>query len=319
MHWFSKNKWLLLIVALVIIAAVVVVLRRSTPGADRTIIVILPSSTNPYWLDVRKGAEQAANELRDRYDVQVQASLDQNAASQIDLLNSFFSRNAAKALVLGPANDSETVPTVAKYSAVGIPVVLIDTELNPEAIAKNDVHIAAFIGSDNVDGGRKAAKAMSEALKNRGRRVLLIEGSRVHQSAIDRAAGFTEVGSKEGLEIIPVNGEWKRDRAQELVASQLARGKLDGIFASNDDMALGAIAALRARGTRPGSADWPIIIGFDATRDGLTAVANGEMYGTVQQDANGLGHKGVLAAVQAMKQDPKLLKRDLLQVSVRLR
>jgi ABC-type sugar transport system substrate-binding protein len=308
-------KILIPILVVVTLAIITWVWRRPQPQTK--IVVILPSATNPFWIDVRKGAEEAAAELGEAYSVRVQASLDQDANSQVDLLNAFLSRKDVDVLVLGPASDTETVPTVAKYSAVGIPIVLIDTELNPEAIMKNKVDIAAFIGSDNVDGGRKAAKAMSEALKGKLRRVLLIEGSHVHQSAIDRAAGFNEVSKRENLEVVTVNGEWKRDKAQELVASQFSRGKFGGIFASNDDMALGAVTGAKARNLS--REEWPVIIGFDATRDGLTAVTNGDMYATVAQDAHGLGRRGVMDALKALKHDPTLLRRDFQEVNVRLR
>jgi len=288
-------------------------LRRQPPKATN-IVVILPSSTNPFWVDVRKGSEQAATELGEGYTVSIQASLDEDANSQVSLLNSFLSRGAVDALVLGPASDIDTVPTVAKYSALKIPVVLIDTELNADALATNQVNVAGFIGSDNVDGGRKAAKEMSEALNGRLRRVLLIEGLPVHQSAIDRAGGFNEIAKANNLEVVSVNGEWKRDKAQELTASQFSHGKFGGIFASNDEMALGAVAALKALNVPRDQ--WPIIIGFDATQDGLTAVNSGDMHATVQQDARGLGRNGVLAAVKAMRHDPSLLSRDLRPVKV---
>jgi ribose transport system substrate-binding protein len=278
--------------------------------------VILPSPSNPFWIEVRRGVDHAATILGEKYSVEAQSSLDMDATSQVGLLNSYLSRSAVDALVLGPASDRETVATVAKYSALNIPIILIDTDLSPKEVALNQVKIAAFIGSDNVDGGHKAAAAIAEALRgSKSRRVLLIEGSRVHQSAIDRAEGFKETAAKEGLEVVPVNGEWKRDRAQELVSTHFTHGHFDAIFASNDDMALGAVAALKARKTN--SKDWPIVVGFDATRDGLTAVANREMYATIQQDAHGLGERGVMAAVKALNRDPSLLTRDMLQVDVR--
>ena len=81
-------------------------------------------------------------------------------------------------------------------------------------------------------------------------------------------------------------------------------------------MALGAVAALKAKNTS--TSNWPVIVGFDATRDGLTAVTKKEMYATIQQDASGLGERGVMAAVKALNHDPSLLPRDMLQVNVRL-
>jgi ABC-type sugar transport system substrate-binding protein len=145
-------------------------------------------------------------------------------------------------LVLGPASDVETVPAVAKYSEANIPVILIDTELNASEVKKYHVNVAAFIGSDNRDGGRKAAEVMAGALKGPSRRVLLIEGSPVHQSAIDRSEGFREVADNEKIEVVRRLGEWKRDKAQQIVSAEFSRQHFDGIFAANDDMAVGSQA-----------------------------------------------------------------------------
>ncbi|MCP6768647.1 substrate-binding domain-containing protein, partial [Klebsiella pneumoniae] len=75
--------------------------------------------------------------------------------------------------------------------------------------------------------------------------MLLLEGLPVHQSAIDRASGFMRAAG-DHLAVVSVNGEWSRDKAQEIVASRFSRERFAGIFGSNDEMALGAIAALKA-------------------------------------------------------------------------
>src|SRR5580700_540019 len=157
MNW-SRSRIFWGTVLLVVLAIVAVFLsRRSGLKHPQRIVVILPSPSNPYWIEVRRGVDHASAELGDRYLVESQSSLDMDATSQVGLLNGYLSRNAVDALVLGPASDSETVATVSKYSALNIPIVLIDTELNAKEVALNQVKISAFIGSDNIDGGHKAA------------------------------------------------------------------------------------------------------------------------------------------------------------------
>jgi len=314
--WTARNLWKVGIPVLVLAAIVAFSwIRRSREKQPPRIVVILPSAINPYWIEVRRGAEEEANELGARAQVHIESSQSMDAADQTALLNSFLSRQLADALVLGPASDTDTVPTVAKYSDAGKPVVVIDTELNPKEVASHHVNIAAFIGSDNIDGGRKAGAVMLEALKNvKSPRVLLLEGLPVHQSALDRAQGFREAIGKRA-QIVAVNGEWSRDKAQELVASKFSREHFDGIFGSNDEMALGAITALKARNTP--RAEWPIIVGFDATPDGLKALASGDMYATIAQDARGLGKRGVEDAFKALSHDPSLVPKEMLAVIVR--
>jgi ABC-type sugar transport system substrate-binding protein len=231
------------------------------------------------------------------------------------LLNGFLTRGNVGAVVLGPASDTDTVPAVAKYSNAGIPVILIDTELNPSAVKASGVKISAFIGSDNLDGGSKAGETLLKALQGKGQkpRVLLLEGLPVHQSAIDRANGFMKaVGDH--FDVVRVNGEWSRDKAQEIVASRFTRETFAGIFASNDEMALGAIAALES--LHVDQTRWPVIVGFDATPDGLEAIKNGRMFASIRQSGKDLGKIGVLDAVAAVRKSPTIQSRQLLPLSV---
>lgn len=280
------------------------------------IVVILPSDRNPFWIEVARGAEQARSEIGDNYTVRISASRDQDAQNQVQLLNGYLVRNEVDALVLGPASDTETVPVIAEYVKGDIPIVTIDTELDSKELGRYGIKVNAFIGSNNSKGGELAAQEMARALSNfkPPRRVLLIEGSLVHQSAIDRARGFLEEANRRDLETTVANAEWKRDRAQEIVAAQFARRQFEGIFASNDDMAMGAIAALLGSGIPKDQ--WPVIIGFDATRDARDAIGKGLMYASIAQDAIKMGRSGVHAAARILSKDREVLPRELLDVNV---
>lgn len=313
-----RRKFVLAGVALLIVCAVLVVnywlgaARKAKPN----IVVVLPSDRNPFWIEVRRGAEKAASELSGSASVQIAASNDQDATSQNSILDTFFSRKQVSALVLGPADDHATVPKVAGFLKDNIPVIVIDTELNKEALKEKKVSVTAFLGSNNKNGGEKAAREMASALDKKAysKRVLLLEGNFVHQSAIDRSEGFQMVGKQLGLDIKPVRCDWKREVAQEVVATHFGREHFGGIFASNDDMALAAINALKSLKI---SADkWPIVIGFDATKEGLESIAAGEMYASVKQDASLMGSEGVKSAMKALKKDSTLLQHRLLEVQI---
>ena len=160
---------------------------------------------------------------------------------------------------------------------------------------------------------------MAQALKQKEYppNVLLIQGSFVHQSAIDRTGGFLDVGRKRGLNITEVQGEWKKDRAQELTATHFSRRdpEYGGIFANNDDMALGAVNAIQNLGEMYAK-KWPIIIGFDATKVALDAIGKGEMHATLEQEAKKMGYEGVMAAVKALKNDSSLKEENWLEVNL---
>lgn len=313
-----SGKQLATIVAVAIVVGIGLLLSRPAERGEGPprIAVVLPSDRNPFWIDVRRGAEEAAGVLGDEVDVLVTASNDQDATSQNTILENLFARQQVDALVFGPANDHTTVPKIAKFLRAQIPVIVIDTELSGAALEEQGVQPTAFLGSSNVDGGEKAALEMVRAIEERGlpRQALLIQGSFVHQSAIDRTAGFLKVAGELGLEVDEVKGEWRRDRAQELAASRFSRARLGGIFANNDDMALGAIAGLKGLGIT--AEEWPVVIGFDGTEGAVQAINEGDMHATVKQDARTMGAEGVRRAVRALNNDETLPAHELLEVGV---
>jgi ribose transport system substrate-binding protein len=279
--------------------------------------VVLPSDRNQFWLDVARGADQAAKDLVGKASIRVAASRDQDAQNQTQLLRSFLARGDVSALVLGPASDSETVPIVSDYLQRRIPVIVIDTMLDQGELSKRRVEVTAFIGSNNLEGGRIAAQQMADAIpRTAARRVLVLEGSTVHQSAVDRTAGFTSECKLLDLEPIVVNADWRRDRAQAITVSQMARQSISGIFANNDDMALGSIAALKGIGLTPQAPRWPKVIGFDATPDARLAISREEMYASIKQDPERMGREGVVLAFRAAAGDLSFPRSALLAVSV---
>jgi ribose transport system substrate-binding protein len=305
----------IVVLALAVVAlgvGYVIVQRWAASGSEPRIAVVLASSDNPFWIDVRRGAEDAAAELSGKYKVSIAAAPGVNAQAQVDFIRNFYDRKEVDALVLGPASNSAPIGALDRYSASNIPIVVIDSELKADEVASHHITISAFIGSNNVRGGERAAEAMANALKGPTKRVLLIKGSQVHQSALDRAAGFEDGARKAGLEVVAADGEWLFERAQQVTMARLSRERLDGIFASNDVMALGAVAALKAMNMQRDS--WPVIVGYDATKDALQAIERGEMYKSIQQDARLMGKEGVLASVKALNKDPSLQKRTLLDV-----
>lgn len=264
----------------------------------REIVVFLPSADNPFWIEVRRGVESTAKQLGPDYSVSTMASGDLDAASQVEQLRSVLARKTVDAIVIGVANNRAPAPIIAQYNAAKIPVIMIDTKLDEKAAAESGAAWDAFVGSDNRLGGHKAGEEMVRVLAADKNRVLLIKGSYVHQSAIDRAEGFIE-GANGKLNILEREGEWSRQRANEITTGAMTREPVNGIFASNDDMALGAVAALKNLGISGNN--MPIIIGFDATPAGIEAIERGEMYASVKQDAVGMGTAGVSLAVDILK------------------
>lgn len=310
----SKRSLIIVLLVLLLGAAAIAVGVLSQRGAsEKDIYVFIPTVENPFWLEVRGGVEAAAAEHSGEYRVTILEAGTTDAATQVEQMRNALERGSVRAIVLGPTNDSAPAPIVARYNRAGIPVVLIDTELERGAANRAGARADTFIGSDNRLGGRIAGQAMVAALDGDSARprVLLLKGSFVHQSGVDRAEGFIEAAGQQ-LDIIERDGEWSRQRATELTASVFARGEVDGIFASNDEMGLGAIAALQRLGVP--ESEWPIIIGFDATSEAQQAIRVGTMYGSVRQQAREMGRRGLLEAIRLERRETGQAGRLLVPV-----
>lgn len=178
-------------------------------------------------------------------------------------------------------------PIVSPLVSAGIPVIAVDR-------AVEGAEVDAFVASDNVEGGRLAAQALAEAIGEEGQ-VVVLQGVAGTSASRERGQGFDEgIAEYPGIEVVAKQPA-DFDRTQGLdVATNLLQANPDvvGIFAENDEMALGAIQAL---GTRAGSEVF--VVGFDATDDGQAAVADGTMYATIAQQPEELGRAAVEAAV----------------------
>lgn len=157
--------------------------------------------------------------------------------------------------------------------------------------------MSSSVSSDNVDGGKQAAAALATAIGGKGD-ILVLQGVPGTSASRDRGKGFTErIAAATGIKVVasqPANF----DRTQGLnVTTNLLQSHPDvvGIFAENDEMALGAAQALGAKAGKSVK-----IFGFDGTADGLKAVKNGTLVGTIAQQPKQLGKVAVETALKAV-------------------
>lgn len=295
-----KNKTVVVgIIALLFgILASFLLSRYFATDKTETIVVLLPTSTNKYWQAVSDGAKRAALEIEGAYKVEIRTGdEDADAVGQMALLRGFLERAETAALVIGPASSSQPVPLVAEYIRADIPVVVIDSLLDQTALDLQGVNVSATIVSDNQHGGELAAQEFADRLGPGPHSVVMLEGDPVHESARQRKSGF-EKAIQADWDVRYLRGDWRVDIARSAVADFLIADRFEALFSASDEMAIGAIAAIKRAGID--NAEWPLIIGFDASIDGLNALQNGEMLATVKQDAEGLGYKGVTLAAQIL-------------------
>ncbi|MCC6799579.1 MAG: substrate-binding domain-containing protein, partial [Anaerolineae bacterium] len=192
------------------------------------------------------------------------------------------------AILINPVDSDAIVPAVEAANAANIPVLTIDRSANGGTIVS---HVA----SDNLAGGRMAAGYLLENLGGTGK-VVELEGIAGTSAAEARGAGFNEAIAKaEGIEIIArETANFNREEGKTVFAQILEQHEqIDGVFAHNDEMILGALEAAK-EADRAGAIRF---VGFDAVEDAVAAVESGDLLATVAQQPAEMGRLGVEAAV----------------------
>ncbi|RCK29989.1 D-ribose ABC transporter substrate-binding protein [Thalassospira lucentensis] len=239
--------------------------------ADGLISIIVNDPSNPYWFTEGEVAKATAEELG--YDANVGAHKgDTNTES--NLVDTAIT-NQAKAIILDPANADGSIGAVKKAFAAGIPVFIVNAEINQTGLAK------AQLVSNNAQGAALGAMAWVDAMGDSGSYVELF-GAPSDNNAQTRSNGFETVLTqypdleKKAQEV----ANWDRTQGYSKMQSMLqANPDISGVISGNDEMALGAIAALKEAGKLEGK----IIGGFDGSPDAVEAVKAGELTYTVLQ------------------------------------
>ncbi len=236
-----------------------------------TISIITVDPSNPYWKAEADTAREEASNLG--YETTVSAN-ENDPEKQNQLIETAINDGVA-GILLDPAGADESVAAVQKAVDADIPVVLINAEISQTGLAK------AQIVSNNAQGATVGAEAWAEAMEYKGTYVELF-GNPSDNNAQVRSDGYKQVISQyPDLKLVGKEiANWDRQQGQEKMESLLSKNPdVDGVIAGNDEMALGAINALK----EAGKLNQVKVLGFDGNQDAVNAVKNGEMVATVLQ------------------------------------
>lgn len=203
-----------------------------------------------------------------------------SAAKQVSDVDSMIAQGI-DVLFLPPREEDPLIPAVMRAKAAGIPVFLVDRSVNPEVAAAGTDYVA-FLGSDFVDQGRRVAEWVIENHEGEGR-IIELEGTTGSSPANDRKTGFDEaIAADDRFTILESrSGDFSRDEGRQVMETLLqAYPDVNIVYAHNDEMAIGAIAALEAAGRTPG--EDVLVVSIDGTRDALQAIIDGKMGVTVE-------------------------------------
>ncbi|PMQ00750.1 MAG: D-ribose ABC transporter substrate-binding protein [Dictyoglomus sp. NZ13-RE01] len=258
------------------------------------------SLAHPFFLDMKDGAEDAARKLDvalatfdARNDVELQTKQIEDAITM-----------RFDAILLNPITAEGLVSAVKKANEAKIPVFTLDRDV----VGGDRV---CYIGTDNVKaaelGGKKLWELLTATKRSMPYNVVILEGLPGASSAIEREKGFKNalkpyIDAGNIKIVADLTARFDRATGLKVMEDIIAREKkIDAVIAANDEMALGALEALKSAGYKIGFPDGVIIVGFDAITDAVEAVKRGEFAATVAQAPYIMGYWGVDAAYQYKK------------------
>jgi ribose transport system substrate-binding protein len=256
----------------------------------------MKSLANEFFSTMADGAKrhQAANATR--YDLIVNGIKNEtDLAEQVNLVEQMVAQQV-NAIVIAPADSKALVPALKRARQAGILVVNIDNKLDSEVLKEADLNVP-FVGPDNRAGARRVGEALAARLKA-GDQVAIIEGIPTAFNGQQRRLGFEEAMKTPGLHVVTVqSGNWEMEKANNVAASILSEhADLKGILCANDNMALGAVAAIAAAG-KTGQV---LLVGFDDIGAIKPMIADGRVIATADQHADQLAVFGIEAALNIL-------------------
>ena len=213
---------------------------------------------------------------------------------QIDQLNEAIGKGAG-AIILLAADGSSIVKTIEKANDAGIPIITVN-----RSVAGGKV-LRAY--SDDVEAGRMQGEYMAANLPPNAK-IVYLQGDGTQDSAVGRWEGFKTacLDKRPDIQLLSfVDAGWSKAEALKTMMLWMNMfPEINGVVAGNDEMALGAVAALKGAGRLEGC----LISGVDATPAGLAAVEAGEMAQTIKQDAKAQGESALTLAEGFLKGNP---------------
>jgi ribose transport system substrate-binding protein len=244
-----------------------------------------PSSGNPFWALVEQGAVQAGADYGVEVNV-VAPAAESDIPGQIALIEDNAAAGAT-GMAIAVTDPAALGPAIQAVIDQGVKVVWVDAAGSNEGIT--------YIGTDNAVGAALAGQYLCDNLEP-GSKVAILQGIITTTTGQARAEGSAEAVKACGLDLV-MEVAANFDRAQGLAATEdiiTQHPDLAGLFGSNDEMALGALEALRAADML----DQVTLVGYDANPDAREAILAGEMEATIAQNPINMGYFGVESLIK---------------------
>ncbi|MFC4599490.1 substrate-binding domain-containing protein [Cohnella hongkongensis] len=256
-----------------------------------TIGVSILNLANEFTATLAKGIEEKGKELGVKIIVN-DGQKDPN--KQIQQVETFIAQKV-DAIIFNPIEAEASSPAVDKAKEAGIPVI------NVNSVTKSEPD--AFVGSRDQESAQLAIDYLAERLGSKGNLVMM-HGHLGQSAEIDRTEGAIEaLKAYPDMKLIAEQtAEWNRDKALTLMQNWLQAhdGQIQGVFAQNDEMGMGALKALEDAGVKQDI----VLVSVDAIADALQAVKDGRLDATVFQNAAAQGGGAVETALKIIRNEP---------------
>jgi ribose transport system substrate-binding protein len=267
-----------------------------TSGPPR-VAFVMKTLNHPFFLDMQRGAQDAASPAGLEVVVQA-AEREIDVEKQVQIIENLL-QTGIRALIVTPSGSREIATAIVKANRANVPVIVVDTRVDPKAAADNNLKLESFIGSDNYEGGKLAGEHLAKITDGKAR-VAVLEGIPGHETGDSRLRGFRDaLAAHPNMAIVasqPAN--WERDQGFTVFQNMLqAHPDTDALFAASDLMALGALEAIASAG-RSGRIR---VVGFDALDDARKAIEAGKMDASVAQSPREMGRLAVDSAAKLLR------------------
>lgn len=254
--------------------------------AKDAIALVISTLDNPFFVTLKEGAEKQAKALD--YDLVVLDSQNDPAKELANVED--ISVRGVKVLLINPTDSDAVGNAIAVANQKKLPVITLDR-------AANKGQVVSHIASDNTAGGEMAGNYIAEKL-GKGAKIIQLEGIAGTSAARERGAGFAKAAQAHDFKILASQpADFDRSKGLNVMENLLtAQPEVQGVFAQNDEMALGALRAIQAAGKKD-----LVLVGFDGTDDGVKAVKGGKMAATIAQQPEKIGEIGVQTADKVLK------------------
>ena len=270
-------------------------------AARPKVALVMKSLANEFFLTMEDGAKDYQKHHAADFDLVANGIKDEtDTAAQIRIVEQMIV-SKVDAIVIAPADSKAMVPVVKKAIDAGIVVVNIDNRLDPDVLKSKGLTVP-FVGPDNRKGARLAGDFLAAKLA-KGDEVGIVEGVSTTTNAQQRTAGFKDAMAAAGIKVVAVqSGDWELDKGNAVSAAMLnADPNLKALLCGNDNMALGAVSAVRAAG-RAGKV---AVVGYDNIAAIKPMLADGRVVATVDQFAAKQAVFGIETALKAIREHQK--------------